>query len=81
MDYTNELGQPVGAPLPDWTARPRPPCAPMLGRLCRLEPLEAKRHAAALHEAYSADREGGTGRICRTAHSRRPRSTLHGSSW
>ncbi len=58
VGYTNELGQPVGAPLPDWTARPRPPRAPMSGRLCQLEPLQASRHAAALHEAHSVDREG-----------------------
>ena len=30
----------------------------MEGRLCRLEPLDAATHAAALHEAYSADHEG-----------------------
>jgi RimJ/RimL family protein N-acetyltransferase len=30
----------------------------MAGRLCRLEPLDAARHAAALHEANAADREG-----------------------
>jgi RimJ/RimL family protein N-acetyltransferase len=30
----------------------------MEGRLCRLESLDAATHAAALHEAYSADREG-----------------------
>jgi RimJ/RimL family protein N-acetyltransferase len=30
----------------------------MEGRLCRLEPLDAATHAAALHEAYAADREG-----------------------
>lgn len=36
----------------------RPPRTPMSGRLCRLEPLQASRHAEALHEEYSADREG-----------------------
>lgn len=30
----------------------------MLGRLCRLEPLDAATHAAALHAAYTIDREG-----------------------
>lgn len=57
-EYANHLGQPVGAPLPDWTPRARPPRTPMAGRLCRLEPLEAGRHAEALHEAHRADREG-----------------------
>ena len=32
----------------------------MEGRLCRLEPLDADRHAEALHAAYAEDREGRT---------------------
>lgn len=56
--YTNDLGQPVGEPLPDWTARPRPSRTPMAGRLCRLEPLKASRHAEALYEAHALDTEG-----------------------
>ena len=58
QEYTNELGQPVGAPVPDWTARPRPPRTPMEGRLCRLEPLSADRHASDLYEAHALDTEG-----------------------
>jgi RimJ/RimL family protein N-acetyltransferase len=57
-EHRNALGQPVGRPLPDWTSRPRPPRTPMLGRWCRLEPLDAKTHAAALHAAYAADADG-----------------------
>ena len=57
-DFTNNLGQLVGAPLPDWKARPRPSRDSMDGRLCRLESLEASQHAQALHHAYSADSEG-----------------------
>jgi RimJ/RimL family protein N-acetyltransferase len=30
----------------------------MAGRYCRVEPLDAARHAARLYDAYSADREG-----------------------
>ena len=56
--HRNHLGQPIGPPLPGWSARARPPHAPMQGRLCRLEPLDAERHASALHEAYAADAEG-----------------------
>lgn len=56
----NHLGQPIGFPLPDWTAPPFPPRAPMQGRLCRLEPLNLDRHAAALFEADAADGEGWT---------------------
>ena len=55
---TNSFGQPIGDPVPDWTPRPRPPRTPMQGRLCRLEPLDAATHAAALHDAYAADRDG-----------------------
>jgi RimJ/RimL family protein N-acetyltransferase len=55
---TNPLGQPIGEPVPNWTPRPRPPRTPMQGRLCRLEPLDAATHAAALHAAHAADREG-----------------------
>jgi RimJ/RimL family protein N-acetyltransferase len=51
----NEFGQPVGRALPGWSPRPRPPRTPMEGRFCRLEPLDAKSHAAALHAAYSED--------------------------
>src|SRR3989442_561417 len=56
--YTNHLGQPVGEPLPDWTARARPSRTVMAGRLCRLEPLEASRQAQALYEAHALDAEG-----------------------
>jgi len=55
---TNHLGQPVGDPVPDWTPRPRPPRTTMLGRTCRLEPLDAARHAAALHDANLLDADG-----------------------
>src|SRR5690349_3137145 len=57
-EHRNALGQPIGFPLPGWTARPRPPRTPMEGRLCRLEPLDLDRHATALFEANRADREG-----------------------
>jgi RimJ/RimL family protein N-acetyltransferase len=53
----NALGQPVGRPLPGWTARPRPPHTPLEGRWCVVEPLDAARHGEDLHRANSADRE------------------------
>jgi RimJ/RimL family protein N-acetyltransferase len=56
--YTNQLGQPVGEPVPEWTERAWPPRTPMDGRLCRLEPLEAGRHAESLYEAHALDAEG-----------------------
>jgi RimJ/RimL family protein N-acetyltransferase len=56
--YRNELGQPIGAPLPDWSPRSLPPHSLMEGRFCRVEPLECDRHALDLFAANSADREG-----------------------
>jgi RimJ/RimL family protein N-acetyltransferase len=56
---TNDLGQPIGPPVADWKTLPRPSHEAMHGRYCRLEPLDAARHAADLHDAYSLDRDGG----------------------
>jgi len=56
--YTNQFGQPVGEPVPNWTQRPRPSPEPMEGRLCRLEPLNADRHVGALYEAHALDADG-----------------------
>lgn len=55
---TNELGQPLGAPLPGWTPCPPLPRTAMEGRFCRLEPLDPARHAEDLFAAFSADAEG-----------------------
>ena len=49
---TNEYGQPVGAPVPGWTARPTPTDVTLTGIHCRLEPLNAEVHAADLYAAY-----------------------------
>ncbi len=54
----NALGQPIGALVPGWTPPIAPPREPMLGRFCRLEPLDASRHAAQLFDANALDREG-----------------------
>ena len=54
----NELGQPVGEEVVAWTARPRPPRTGMVGRYCRVEPLDVGRHAAELWEANQLDRDG-----------------------
>jgi RimJ/RimL family protein N-acetyltransferase len=55
---TNHLGQPVGAPLPDWTARPRPPVTPMAGRFVRVEKLLPHKHGADLFAANRLDTLG-----------------------
>lgn len=58
IDRRNAFGQPLGAAVPDWTPRPPPPRTPLLGRHCRLEPLDASRHADALHAAYARAPDG-----------------------
>jgi len=57
-DHRNALGQPIGAPVPDWTARPRPPRTPIEGRYAVVEPIDPERHAAELFAANAADKEG-----------------------
>ncbi|MFJ6793647.1 GNAT family N-acetyltransferase [Streptomyces sp. NPDC091268] len=54
MSVLNEYGQPVGEPLPDWSPRPLPGAVTLRGDRCRLEPLNADRHAADLYAAYSS---------------------------
>ncbi|WP_322028067.1 GNAT family protein [Burkholderia sp. BCC1977] len=54
----NEYGQPVGASMPDWTDRPLPADVTLQGRFCRLEPLDAQRHARDLFAAYSSAPDG-----------------------
>jgi RimJ/RimL family protein N-acetyltransferase len=53
-ERSNEFGQPIGPALPDWRPPPPPSREPMLGRFCRLEPLDPAAHAEQLHAAYSA---------------------------
>jgi RimJ/RimL family protein N-acetyltransferase len=55
----NELGQPVGAPIKDWTGAGEPDRETILGLRCRLESLDADLHAAELHAAYAENRAGG----------------------
>jgi RimJ/RimL family protein N-acetyltransferase len=54
----NELGQPIGFPLPGWKEPPRPPRTAMAGRYCRVEPIDPARHAEALFRANSLDPGG-----------------------
>ncbi|QNP75362.1 GNAT family N-acetyltransferase [Streptomyces roseirectus] len=49
----NAHGQPLGTPLPGWTPRPAPARVTLDGRFCRLEPLDADRHADDLYAAYA----------------------------
>lgn len=54
----NHLGQPIGAPLPNWNPPPRPRREPLRGRFGFLVPLEADRHAADLFAANGRDTSG-----------------------
>jgi RimJ/RimL family protein N-acetyltransferase len=56
--HLNPLGQPIGAPLPDWKPPPFPSRAAMDGRFCRLEPLDPERHAKDLHAMNALDTTG-----------------------
>ena len=56
-EHRNALGQPIGAPLPEWTQRPRPVRTVLQGRFCRLEPLDPERHTASLYAAFALDTE------------------------
>lgn len=58
MAEAEQAERPVGAPVPGWTARPRPPRTPMEGRFCRVAPLDVARHAADLHAANVLDATG-----------------------
>jgi RimJ/RimL family protein N-acetyltransferase len=51
----NALGQPIGWRVNGWTPPPFPPRKPMVGRTCRLEPLDPAAHATDLHEANLRD--------------------------
>src|SRR5262245_2598832 len=48
----------VGFALPNWQPPPFPPREPLVGRYCRLDPLDASRHAEDLYGAYSLDATG-----------------------
>lgn len=54
----NEWKQPVGTSLPDWQERPRPQRIVLEGRYCRLEPVDAHKHAQDLFEAYAEAPDG-----------------------
>ena len=54
----NDLGQPIGPAVADWTGARAPSRTSIEGVSCRLEPLEVMRHAQALYDACAEDREG-----------------------
>lgn len=56
----NDLGQPVGEPLPGWTPPPAPTADVLEGEWCRLERLDPDRHADDLFAADRADTDGAS---------------------
>ena len=60
MSSVNQLGQPIGDPLPGWTPRARPSRTPIDGHYCRIEPLDPGRHTQALFAAYGRETTGAT---------------------
>ncbi len=54
----NEYQQPIGAALPDWQGARLPGRKLLVGRSCRLERIDAARHAAELYEAYGDAPDG-----------------------
>ncbi|MFW3613599.1 GNAT family N-acetyltransferase [Billgrantia antri] len=54
----NDFGQPIGAPQPAWKPARRPERTTLTGRLVRLEPFSAERHADSLHAAFMVAGEG-----------------------
>ncbi len=51
---SNEFGQLIGKPIPDWAGCRRLPDVELIGRTCRVVPYRAD-HASPLFEAYAAD--------------------------
>ena len=49
----NQFHQPVGMTLSDWKGAPFPQAQQITGRYCKLERINAERHAKELYEAYS----------------------------
>jgi RimJ/RimL family protein N-acetyltransferase len=58
MTRTNEYQQPIGEAVIDWTPRERPARIAIEGKHCRIEPLDADRHAADLFDAYGQAPDG-----------------------
>ena len=61
----NAHDQPIGATIEGWVPRPRPPRTGIVGRTCRIEPLDVARHVPihgmpGSHEDFLKRFPGGT---------------------
>lgn len=57
LRQASSLGQPVGFAIDGWQPRLRPPRTSMVGRYCRVEPLDPEIHADDLYRAFGKDKE------------------------
>ena len=57
-EHMNAFGQPIGWPVTDWKQPARPGRVTLTGRTCKLEPLDAARHAEQLFQANGNDQDG-----------------------
>ena len=55
MQYKNELGQPVGAPVENWVKALRPTRSEIVGDYCKIAPLDVNGHAESLFNSFAAD--------------------------
>lgn len=55
---SSQMNQPVGPPVSYWSPPPHPSHDVLVGRYCRLEPLNVDRHADELYAANALDVEG-----------------------
>lgn len=53
MSRLNKFDQPIGKEIPNWKPCRLPEPITLIGRTCRLEPLNADKHTADLFAAYS----------------------------
>ncbi|MDA0352872.1 MAG: GNAT family protein [Chloroflexi bacterium] len=56
--HSNDLGQPIGFPVPEWEPCLSPSREAIDGRYCRLEPIDAEQHAEPLFAADNLDETG-----------------------
>jgi RimJ/RimL family protein N-acetyltransferase len=57
-DQFNQYGQPTGFPMPGWSGCRRPGREAVVGRYCRLEPVDVERHASDLYAHYMQAPDG-----------------------
>jgi len=54
----NQFMQSIGAPVPEWNGAQPHGREPLLGRYCRIEPVDVERHLDDLYQAYSSAADG-----------------------